>query len=335
MNKWEKEVQESLLESEEEALNELQKQYNKALNDINQKIKQFESDIDFLDQALESTMDDAAREILLSQKRSRVYQKQFQEALQGQINGILEKMHSDNYSTIEGYLKNTYEDAYLGSMYDLANQGIPVITPINQAAATKAILTDSKISTSLYDALGVDVGNLKKTIAQTVSRGIVSALPYQEIANQISRISQAPLHRAMTITRTEGHRIQQQATENQSRDAMDHGADLVKKWDAYLDHKTRESHRNVDGEIREMDEPFSNGLMYPGDPNGSAGEVINCRCARLNLPRWAVDDGFSKIDGFSGEILHFKSQKDYEEFKKNYWSKENQEYMKYVQNLDV
>ena len=27
-----------------------------------------------------------------------------------------------------------------------------------------------------------------------------------------------------------------------------------------------------------IDQPFPNGLMYPGDPSGSPGEIINCRC---------------------------------------------------------
>ena len=27
-----------------------------------------------------------------------------------------------------------------------------------------------------------------------------------------------------------------------------------------------------------VDQVFSNGLMFPGDPEGDAGEVINCRC---------------------------------------------------------
>jgi hypothetical protein len=33
-----------------------------------------------------------------------------------------------------------------------------------------------------------------------------------------------------------------------------------------------------DGEIVPIDDLFSNGLMYPLEPNGEAGNVINCRC---------------------------------------------------------
>jgi len=68
------------------------------------------------------------------------------------------------------------------------------------------------------------------------------------------------------------------------------GADMVKQWDSTLDSRTRESHAIVDGEIRELDEKFSNGLMFPGDPSGGAAEVINCRCALLQRAKWALDE---------------------------------------------
>ena len=78
MNKWEKEVQQSLLNSEEAAIKELEKQYARALKDINDKVKLFQADIDLLDQALnQDGLDEAAKTALLSQKRSKIYQKQY------------------------------------------------------------------------------------------------------------------------------------------------------------------------------------------------------------------------------------------------------------------
>lgn len=336
MNQWQKEVLESLLDSEEEALKDLERQYKQALNQIGKKIKLFQSDLDMLNEAVNTEgLEDAAKNILLSQARSKVYQKQYQEALYSQISGILDQMHGRNYSTIETYLKQTYEDGYLGTMYDLSQQGIPVITPINQAQATQAILLDSKVVKGYYDRLGVDVGKLKKVITQEVSRGIASSLPYAEIARNIDNASRSGLYNAQRIARTEGHRIQNTASRDAANEAKAHGADLVKIWDATLDGKTRDSHRMVDGQVRELDEKFSNGLDRPGDPSGGASEVINCRCVEIHKPRWALDDGFIKMDNFTGELRTFESPKDYEDFKKKYWSAENQEYMSYVQDLET
>ncbi len=319
MNRWEKEVQQSLLDSEEAALKELEAQFARALRDINEKVKGFQADIDLLDQALsQDGLDDAARALLQSQKRSKVYQQQYQKALQGQVSGILDKLHGDNYATIEGYLKGCYDDGYIGTMYDIAKQGVPVIAPIDQAAAVKAILTDSKVSNGLYNALGVDVAKLKKTITQEISRGIASSLPYRDIARNIGNVSGAPLSRAKTIARTEGHRIQQMSTVDAQQATKAKGADVLKQWDATLDGRTRESHRRVDGEIRELDEKFSNGLMFPGDPSGGAAEVVNCRCTSNTRARWALGEEELQTLKDRAEYFGLDKTKNFEEYKEKY-----------------
>jgi HK97 family phage portal protein len=56
-----------------------------------------------------------------------------------------------------------------------------------------------------------------------------------------------------------------------------------KEWLATLDGRTRESHAHLNGEIVDLEKEFSNGLKYAGDPNGAAEEVINCRCAVIEV----------------------------------------------------
>lgn len=51
-----------------------------------------------------------------------------------------------------------------------------------------------------------------------------------------------------------------------------------KRWVAVMDERTRVSHASINGEVVPVDRPFSNGLMYPGDPSGPPEEVYNCRC---------------------------------------------------------
>ena len=125
MNKREKEVFQVQLNSEKAVLERLEKQYKAALNDINRKIMILQSD--------ELT-------------QSRIYRLEYQQALKGQIEGILEKLHGDEYSTIQQFLHDSYNDAFIGTVYDMHGQGVPLIMPIDQAAAVKAIQTDSKIN---------------------------------------------------------------------------------------------------------------------------------------------------------------------------------------------
>ena len=267
---------------------------------------------------------DAARARLRSLKRSKVYQQNYQEALKGQVSGILDKMHGDNYATIDKYLNGCYETGYVGTMYDIAGQGVPIIAPIDQAAAVKAILTDSKVSNGLYNRLGVDVAKLKKSITQEISRGIASGLAYRDIARNIRNVSGAPLSRAKTIARTEGHRIQQTSTRDAQYAARARGADVLKQWDAALDGRTRDSHRMVDGEIKELDEKFYNILMFPGDPSGSAAEVVNCRCTSDTRARWALDEEELNTLKERAEYFGLDKTKKFEEFREKYLTASNE-----------
>ena len=137
-------------------------------------------------------------------------------------------------------MSQSYADAFVGVAYDLAGQGIPLIMPIDPREAVKAIQTESKISGTLYEALGVDTKNLKKSISAEITRGIAGGMTTNEIARNISNATKAPLSRARTIARTESHRIQQASCLNAQRTAITKGANVVKMWDATMDGDTRQ-----------------------------------------------------------------------------------------------
>ena len=169
---------------------------------------------------------------------------------------------------------------------------------------------------------------LKKTISAEITRGIASSLPYADIARNISNVSKAPLSRANTIVRTEGHRIQQASTSDAQHAAKAKGADVLKQWDAALDGKTRPNHRKLDGQIREIDEPFEvNGRKVdrPGE-FGDPAEDCNCRCACTTRARWALDE--SELDTLKERAAYFgiDKSKDFDDFKKKY--------LKAVDNLE-
>lgn len=70
------------------------------------------------------------------------------------------------------------------------------------------------------------------------------------------------------------------------------GVDVRARWMATLDSRTRDSHRQLDGEAAGDDGRFSNGPRYPGDPTGPASEVWNCRCTLVaSIPGHDVFEG--------------------------------------------
>lgn len=50
------------------------------------------------------------------------------------------------------------------------------------------------------------------------------------------------------------------------------------EWVSSRDALVRDSHADLDGTVIPFGERFSNGCLYPLDPAGGPGEVINCRC---------------------------------------------------------
>ena len=200
----------------------------------------------------------------------------------------------------------------------LHGEGIPLIVPIDQEKVVRAVQVNSKISKGLYSRLGEDVDLLKRKITAQISRGVATGMSYSQMAQQLAGYTKTGYNNAVRITRTEGHRIQQESTMDACYAARERGADVVKQWDATMDANTRESHQMVDGEVRALDEKFSNGLMYPGDPSGSAAEVINCRCVLLQRAKWALDQ--KELDRLKERASFYglDKRKSFDEFNKKY-----------------
>jgi SPP1 gp7 family putative phage head morphogenesis protein len=324
MNKRQKLVQQQFLDNEEAVIKRLKAVYNQSLKDIKEKTKQFQFEINELQALIDETEDEAEKATLKSMQQSKIYQKQYQDALKKQINSVLDTMQVEEFKTIDEYLKKCYEDGFVGTMYDLEGQGIPMCMPLNQEDMVRAVQTDSKISQGLYTRLGEDVDLLKTRITSEVSRGISTGMSFQQVAKQLEAHSNIGYNNAVRIARTEGHRIQVQSTMDACYKAKDIGADIVKQWDATLDKRTRDSHTKVDGEIRELDKPFSNGLMFPSDPNGGASEVVNCRCALLQRARWALDDKELETLKKRASYYGLDKSKDFNDYKSKYLSIEKE-----------
>lgn len=343
MNKAEKLIQQQFLNDEEAIIRRLKAVYNQSYKDITGKISKLDMSISALQKAYADIGDEIgplagavlknagnltpeeAQETIQSMIQSKVYQKTYQEALKTQVDDVLGKMLDKEYTEVSDYLTECYENGFVGTMMNFQSQGIPMLMPIDQEAMVRAVQLDSPIKEGLYKHLGEDVGYLKKQIAAQVSRGISTGMTYAQVAEQISRKMMGTyenpggsLAYASRIARTEGHRIQCQSSMDACYNAKDHGADVVKQWDSTLDGRTRESHQIVDGEIRELDKTFSNGLRFPGDPWGGAAEVVNCRCALLQRAKWALDEDELETLKERAAFYGLDKTQNFEDFKAQY-----------------
>ena len=306
MNKQQIEVQKATVANEEKIIRELKQVYTQAKKDCERKIKELSMRTD------------------LENVQSIIYQKQYQEAIKKQLESVLDDLNSKSFTSVAEYLMECYETGYIGTLYDLQGQGIPLIIPINQEEVVKAIQTDSKISEGLYKRMGEDTTYLKKSIRAELSRGISNGSSWNIIAEKIAKGMNSPFDKAynntIRIARTEGHRIQQESSYQCQQKAKSKGADVVKQWDSTLDGRTRDTHRLLDGQIKELDEPFEvSGMkaMYPG-AFGIPSEDCNCRCCLLQRAKWALDK--DELNTLKERATYFEldKAKDFEDFKQKY-----------------
>lgn len=299
LNKPEQRVIKLQLKKEQKALDDLERQYKKAWKDIGERIRVLQSD--------ELT-------------QSRIYQIQYQKALRHQVEAILDKLQGDEYATIQQYLHDCYRDSFVGTMYSIHGQDIPLIVPMDQDVAVKAIVTDSKISEGLYNHLGVNIKQLKQAVRQEITRGIATNMPFADIARNIANRSKAPLARAKTIVRTEGHRIQEASAEDARQVAKARGCDVVRQWNSTLDGDTRSTHRKLDGQIVELDEYFEldgKKARFPGD-FGIPEEDCNCRCKALSRSTWDLDETELDILKERAKFFGLDKSDDFEAFENKY-----------------
>lgn len=282
MNKRQSEVVRAVLDDEKHTMKLLEAVYQRASKDCEQKIAELNSRTD------------------MQNLQSIIYQKKYQQALKQQIDGILKDLQSQSSDTASDYLHKCYENGHYGMLYDMQGQGVPLVIPVRQDEVLKALNNDysniakTQRGQSIYRRMGENVDHLRKSVRAEVSRGIANGSSWLDMAVKVTKGMNSPfnaaMRRAKLITRTEGHRVQNQATLDTQLRAKELGADVVKQWDATLDGNTRPWHAEADGQIREIDQKFIVGgeeLSAPGI-GGSARNVCNCRCVCLQRARWAL-----------------------------------------------
>lgn len=152
-------------------------------------------------------------------------------------------------------------------------------------------LHDPAVTESLARRVNKIVGVNRTTedsIRQTLIEGDQQGESIVSLAARVNAVfDTASRSRAVTIARTE---VVGANNEANYLSAVQSELQLIKVWMSTEDDRTRDSHVDADGQEAALDEPFTVGdseLLYPHDPDGDAGEVINCRCVLI----YNVDGG--------------------------------------------
>lgn len=182
------------------------------------------------------------------------------------IRDALPEVYAENHNY------GTYEiehDLQMSTSYTLYNRD-----------AVKRLLTDDP---DLLPAPSVDIPKderwNRQHLQSSVLQGILTGESMKDIAKRFENAVGMDERSAMRNARTAVTGAENAGKLDSMRRAQGLGVQLKKLWLATRDSRTRDSHVMMDGEMAEVNEKFSNGCMYPGDPKGAPSEVYNCRCA--------------------------------------------------------
>ena len=122
----------------------------------------------------------------------------------------------------------------------------------------------------------------RKTISSVITRGILSGASIDEVAEDLGEaLSNKDSSAMLRYARTAMTAAQNAGRMEVLDEAEEMGIRVKKVWLATLDERTRQAHAMLDGQIRDVHEPFSSMLGpidYPGDPKADPANTWNCRC---------------------------------------------------------
>jgi HK97 family phage portal protein len=226
----------------------------------------------------------------------RVNQRQMQRNLQRAYNSLRDGWKTD-------YTQNLEEVADLGY-----NTQLGIVMNENNRDELEALASQNRGDYILtLEEQGLDsFSNISRSTSESISRLITEEVDkgstvgeiIEAIGDSFKNVSRS---RAETIARTEVLTANSLGQAASAKDASEVIDDLVKVWITAGDNRVRGTpggkyansqadHFELQGEQVEVDEPFSNGLMYPREPGNPASEVINCRCTMVTVSQEDLED---------------------------------------------
>lgn len=120
------------------------------------------------------------------------------------------------------------------------------------------------------------IGDVNGILADAVEAGLSST----EMATQLQTVFTDMSSEYMrSIANTEIHHAIQESRYEQMKNDSDVN---YHQWWTVSDDRVRSTHAEQHGEIVRVGDPFSNGLLFPGDTStGAPEEFMNCRCVLL------------------------------------------------------
>lgn len=189
------------------------------------------------------------------------------------INADLSSLNRGQLQQIAGYATDVYT-----TNKKFVDDSISKVTGLSFDTIDRQAVYNSSVSDLSKIALKQNQQAVRTNIQKEITQSIIRGDSYRDMTKGVQKALETNANNALRIARTETARNMNQARDDSFKEASNMGINLKKQWISTRDDRTRPSHQALNLETVGMDKTFSNGLRYPGDFNGPASEVINCRC---------------------------------------------------------
>lgn len=201
-------------------------------------------------------------------------------------------------SMLKGYLPEVYALNHNYGTYEIEHGlGVDTSYTLYDRQTVERLIRDDPtlIPTPKLDE-NKDLRWNKQLFNNGITQGILQGESIRDIAKRVALgTSQSDYKAALRNARTATTGAENAGRIDSYERAERMGIKVKKIWMATNDGRTRDSHRHMDGEEQDYKDEFSNGLMYPGDPDGDPSEVWNCRCTLVaDTEESSVPDGMER-----------------------------------------
>lgn len=261
---------------------EIRRQYAQAARELTEKLEKHLKQFETADKMMLSRLD--AGEINETEyfrwRTSQIMTGKHWEQMRDQLTEDLVNADQLAASVIRGYMPEVYALNHNYGTYQIEHdsQMSTSYTLYNREAVERLLRDDPDLLPQPRVNIPKDERWNKKQINSSVIQGILQGDSMDKIARRMQNVCAMDQRAAIRNARTAVTGAENAGKLDSMKRAQGLGVELKKLWLATRDGRTRDSHVLLDGELREVDEKFSNGCMYPGDPQGAPAEVYNCRC---------------------------------------------------------
>lgn len=261
----------------------LQKEYSHALSDLQDKAREYFDKF--------QKQDDINRQKVKNGEMTKAQYKEWRKnkMLYGQrYDDLITELSKDLTHTdeiaqnmINKSIPYTYADAANYSAYEIEKVTlVRDFTIYNYDAVYELIKNENLLPQPKVDIPKALLWN-KKNINSAIIQGILQGESIPKIAKRLQNVTDMNRKAAVRNARTLHTAAEGKGRQDTYKRAEDMGIEMAQEWIATHDERTRDAHRELDGQIRELNKPFENSIgkiRYPADPQADPANVYNCRC---------------------------------------------------------